>query len=419
MNLALGRRIAFTLCALLVFRLGSYIPIPGIDLAVWQQVFHRQSGSLLGMADMFSGGGVRRLSIFALNIGPYITAAILVQLFRLVYPKPAELNRRSARERRIMRYTLGLATLFAAFQGFGIASGLEGIPGLVSAPGPLFRISTVVSFTGGMLFLVWLCELITLRGIGNGLGLLLFVGIVTGAPAPIAAILELGRQGVLSDNKILGLGIFTVAVIGFIVVMERARRHVPIEFAARQVGDRAIATQSSDLPFKLNAAGVIPVVVASWLLYIAIVVADFAGGFDAAWVDWVTRNFGAGSPGFMVASAIAIVLLAFLYTALLLDPDAAAERLAAYGGVISGVAPGQATAAHIDYVVSRITVLGAVYLAVIALVPEMVIAYAKVPFYFGGVSALIVVCVVLDVTAQISTQANAQVRGDGLAIRGG
>jgi len=424
MSSELGRRIAFTLGALLVFRLGSYIPIPGIDIEVLQQLFRRQPGGLFDMADMLAGGGVHRLSIFALNIAPYFTAAIVVQLFLLFFPRAGARGRAGHRGRTgVMRWTLGLAMAFAAFQAFGIASALEGFRDLVAEPGPLFRLSTVVSLTGGTLFLVWLCELITLRGVGNGLGLLLFVGIVTQVPASIGKTLELGRDGILNSNQILGLGIFAVAVIGFIVVMERARRRVPIEFSGRQVGDRAIAAQASGLPLKLNSAGVIPVVVAPWLLYIAIVVADLAGGFDTAWVDSVTRNFGPGSPGFMIVTVIAIVLFAFIYTAFVLDPEAAAEKLKAYGGVIPGIAPGEATAAHMDYVVSRTTVLGASYLALIVLIPELVIAYAKVPFYFGGVSALIAVCVVLDISAQVGaqvgTQVATQVRGDGLAKTGG
>jgi preprotein translocase subunit SecY len=412
MSSELGRRIAFTLCALLVFRLGSHIPIPGIDPAVWQQIFRSQSSGILGMANILSGGAVHRLSIFALGIGPYVTAAILVRLFLLVYPKASDLKRPGERGRKTVgRYTLGVVVLLTAFQGLGVASGLEALTGVVSAPGLLFRLSTVVSLMGGTLFLVWLCELITLRGVGNGLALILFIGIVTQVPVSIDATLELGRSGLLSDNQVLGLGAFTVAVTGLIVATELARRRVPVEFAGRQVGDHGIAAQASDLPIKLNNAGVIPVVVASWLLYILTVVAFAAGRFDDAWVTAVTRNFSPSTPGFMIATAIAIVLFAFLYTAFVLDPDVAAEKLKAYGGAIPGIAPGEATAAHLDFVVSRTTVLGAVYLALIALIPELVIAYTKVPFYFGGVSALVVVCVVLDI--------GAQVRGDGLVNTGG
>jgi preprotein translocase subunit SecY len=420
MNAELGRRIAFTLCALLVFRIGTYLPIPGIDHAVWQQILRGQSGGILGMADLFSGGAAGRLSIFALGIGPYVTAAIFVQLLLLVYPRTAELKRRGARGRRtVMRVTLAIAALLAASQAMGIASALEGLSGVVNAPGPLFRVIVVVALTGGTLFLVWLCGRITSRGVGNGLGLILFAGIVTQAPASIATTLEFVRQGIMSGRQMLGLGVLAIVVFGFIVVMEQARRHVRIEFAGRQVGDRAVPAGASALALKLNPAGVIPVVVASWFLSIVIILVDFAGGFGTAWVDSVTRHFGAGSAGFMIASAVATVLFAFLYTAFLLDPEDAAERLTAFGGVIPGVAPGEATAAHVDYVVSRTTVLGAVYLALVVIIPQFVIAYAEVPFYFGGVSALIVVCVALDIRTQVGAHAGVQARGDGLAIKGG
>jgi preprotein translocase subunit SecY len=408
----LGRRIAFTLCALLVFRLGSYIPIPGIDPTVWAQLARGRTGGDLGLVGMFPSHAIHRLSIFALSVSPYIAAAIIVQLLLLVYPKTTEAKRREERGRRtIARLTLGMAALFAAFQSWGIASGLEGFPDLVGEPGTMFRVSTVATLTGGTLFLVWLCDRITMRGVGNGLALILFVGIVLEVPNSIALALEFGSHGVFESNVVMVLAVLFVALVGLIVVMECARRHVRVEFAGKEIGPRVIGAGASDLLLKLNSAGVIPVLVASWILYIVLLVADLVGGFDEAWVASVTRNFGLGTPGFMIATTVAIVVFTFLYTAFVLDPEAAARRLRAYGGVIPGIEPGEATAAYLDQVVSRTTILGSVYLALIALIPELAIAYFNVPFYFGGVSALVVVCVVLDISAQV--------RGDGLVNTGG
>ncbi len=399
MSSELGRRVAFTLGALLVFRLGSYIPIPGINIDVWQKLFFAQEGGFLGMANLMSGGALHSLSIFSLNITPYMTAAIAVQMFLLVSSKGAALRRRGERGRgAVIRYTLGLAVLFAAFQALGLASGLEEFGELVNEPGLWFRVSAVASFTGGTVFLVWLCELINLWGIGNGLALVLFVGVVTQVPSSMAAVLDYGRQGVFESNVMLVLAVLFIGMIGCIVAMELARRLVPVEFSIRRT---ATHTRTSNLSLKLNNAGIIPVVVATWFLSIVIVVADLAGGFNEAWVTSVARNFGRGTPGFMIATTIVVVICAFLYTAFVVDPDDAAERLEAYGGIIPGVAPGEATAAHVGFVVSRSTVLGAAYLALIALIPELVVAYTKVPIYFGGISALIVVCVVLDVMAQV------------------
>jgi preprotein translocase subunit SecY len=417
MNPELRRRIAFTLCGLLIFRIGTYIPLPGIDLVVWEQFFRsescgtRESCGTLGMLNMLSGGTVHRPSILALSVGPYITAAVLLQLLGMVgSPTLRGLSKAGEHGRRIVyEYTRSLALGLTLSLAYGISVALEGVGHLVGEPGILFRLSTVAALTGGTIFLVWLSELITARGVGNGLALILFVGIMTEAPSSFMAVLELRRQGLLTDHQILGLAVFTVAFIGSIVFMELARRRVPVEYPGRQVGHHR---RTSDLSLKLNGAGVIPVVVVSWFLYLLIVVvADLARGFNGAWVTSVTRNFGSGTPGFVIAATIAIVMFAFLYTAFVLDPEEAAEKLKAYGGVIPGIATGPATAAHVDYVVSRTTVLGASYLALVFLIPELVIAYTKVSFYFGGVSALIVVCVVLDISAQV--------RKDGLLNTGG
>jgi preprotein translocase subunit SecY len=391
MNAELGRRIAFTLGALLIYRIGTYIPLPGIDPAVWFRLFRG--------APAFSSHGLHGLAIFALDILPYVSAAVVVQLFMLMSSKGKSLNARGQRGRRtIERYTLGLTAVFVILQSLGIASGLEGSPDLVIAPGWLFHLSTVVTLAGGTFFLIWLSEQITLRGVGNGLALILFVGIVMEVPPSIADALDFGRRGVLASNLMLAVAVLMVAVIGLIVVMEMARRCVPIEYSGRQVGTGRIEALTSDLSLKLNNAGIIPIVAASWLL--SLLLAAIAGG-QGSWFGAIAEQLGYGQPGYMIYIAVAIIIFALVYTAFVLDPEEIADKLKKYGGSIPGVEPGEATAEHVDFVVSRTAILGAVYLAFVCLVPELLIAYAQVPFYFGGVSALIVVCAVLDIDRQI------------------
>jgi len=410
----LGRRVALTIAALLIYRIGTYIPLPGIDLDAWQQLFARRSGSLFDFANMVSGGGVARLSIFALNVAPYITAAILVQLAVMFVPRVASVNAGGDGGRRtILRATFALAVLLAAAQAFGLAGALEGAGRLVAAPGLLFRLGVVVSLTGGTVFLIWLCDLITTRGVGNGLVLVLFVGIVTELPATIVRTLALVRGGRMAEGTALALALLAVVVVGFIVVMELARRRVPVEYRDRQVGDRKLAGIAGDLPVKLNSAGVIPFVLASWLLAVLVILADVAGGFNEAWINWITEHFAPGHPGYVIYIALAVVLLAFVYTAFVLDPQEAAEKLKRYGGVIPGIAPGEATAVHMDFVVSRTAALGAVYLALICVLPELLFIYARVPFYFGGVSALVVVGVVLDIYTQVAADRRIRLGGQG------
>ena len=392
MNAELGRRIAFTLCALLIFRIGTYIPLPGIDIASVRS----QSGGIPGTLNMRAA---LSLSIFALSIIPYITAAVLLQLVRMVGSRTLRgLSKAGEHGRRIVyEYTRYLALLLTVIQAYGISVGLESFGHWVVEPGLFFRLSTVATLTGGTIFLIWLSELITARGVGNGLALILFVGIVTQAPSSFALVVELGRKGVLTGYQILEIAFFYVAFIGSIVFMELAQRRVPVEYAGRQVGHHS---RTSDLALKLNGAGVFPIIVVVWFLN---VVNGLAGDFNAAW--------RLGYPGFTIAAAIAIMMFAFRYTSFVLDPQEAAEKLKVYGGVIPGIAPGAATAAHVDYLVSRTTVLGASYLALVFLIPNLMIAYGEAPFYFGGDSALIVVCVVLDISAQV--------RRDGLLNTGG
>ena len=394
------RRVALTLGALLVYRIGTFVPLPGIDPAVWERIFRGQSGGLLGMANLLSGGAVSQLAIFALNLLPYLNAAILVQVALLFSSRLRAVNDRGDRGRQIVqRWTLVVTLFFAAFQSYGIAVGLEGFGQTVAEPGFFFQLSTVITLTGGTFLVIWLSEIITAHGVGNGLALILFVSIAVAIPRSIAGVLELGRRGVLSRGLIGALAVLTIALIAFIVMMELARRHLPIEYERRQIGDRIIERQPSTLALKLNGAGMIPVIVAPWLLSILVAIAYIGEG--AGWLSSITKQLGHGQPGYILYTGIAIVVFGLLYVALLIDPDAVAEKLKRWGGVIPGIDPGAATADHIDRVLSRTTILGAVYLALVSLVPEILISYAGIPIYLGGVPALIVVCTVLDIRHQV------------------
>jgi preprotein translocase subunit SecY len=398
MNSDLMRRVAFTLGALLVYRIGTYIPLPGIDPAVWEMIFRSQSGGVLRYFDVFAGGGLHRMAVLALNLVPYITAAWFVQLLVLFWPRIRAINERGDKGRRkIQQYILGLTLLLAAFQSYGIAHGLEDAGNIVTYPGLLFRIVVVVTLTGGTFFLIWLSEFITVRGLGNGLAVILSVGILTQLPQDIVATLELHRQGVLSDVTVAKVAIFAIAFIGFIVFMEMARRHVPIEYERRQIGDRIIEKQPATLALKLNGAGTIPAVVAPWPLNILLLIAYTANLDDLSIIEQLQR----GRPGSLLYFGIAIVVFALFYVALLIDPDAIAEKLKRWRGVIPGIDPGAATADYIDKVLSRTTILGAVYLALVCLVPAILNVYARAPIYLGGLSALIVVCTILDIHHQV------------------
>jgi preprotein translocase subunit SecY len=398
----LKKRIWFTLGALLVYRLGTYIPLPGIDPSAWDQIFRTQAGGILGMFNMFSGGGIHRMAIFALNIMPYISASIILQLMTTVSPTLEQLKKEGEQGRKtINQYTRYLTVVLAAFQAYGISIGLEGAGSVVSDPGWFFRISTVITLTGGTIFLMWLGEQVTSRGIGNGISLIILAGIVAELPSAIAGTLELGRQGALSTGIILAVLVMAVAVIGFIVFMERAQRRLLIQYPKRQVGNRMFEGQSSHLPLKLNTSGVIPPIFASSLLLLPTTVANFNAGQGPEWLTIVTTQLGHGRPLFLILYIALIVFFAFFYTAIVFNPTETAENLKKHGGFIPGIRPGERTAEYIDHVLSRITVVGAAYLAVVCLIPEMLIAYAAVPFYFGGTSLLIVVSVTMDTVAQI------------------
>jgi preprotein translocase subunit SecY len=398
----LKKRIWFTLGALLVYRLGTYIPLPGIDPAAWEQIFRTNSGGILGMFNMFAGGGIHRMAIFALNIMPYISASIIIQLMTTVSPELERLKKEGEQGRKVMnQYTRYLTVALAAVQSYGISVGLEGFGQTVSAPGLFFRISTVITLTGGTMFLMWLGEQITSRGIGNGISLIILSGIVAELPSAIAGTLELGRQGALSTGLILVVIVMAVAVIAFIVFMERAQRRLLIQYPKRQVGNRMFEGQSSHLPLKLNTSGVIPPIFASSLLLLPTTVANFNAGQIPDWLAAITAQLGHGRPLFLVFYVGLIVFFAFFYTAIVFNPTETAENLKKHGGFIPGIRPGERTAEYIDYVLSRITVIGAAYLAIVCVLPEILISYAAVPFYFGGTSLLIVVSVTMDTVAQI------------------
>ncbi|HEY7662575.1 MAG TPA: preprotein translocase subunit SecY [Xanthobacteraceae bacterium] len=398
----LKKRIWFTLGALLVYRLGTYIPLPGIDPSAWDQIFRSQAGGILGMFNMFSGGGIHRMAIFALNIMPYISASIIIQLMTTVSPTLEQLKKEGEQGRKVMnQYTRYLTVLLAAAQSYGIAVGLEGAGNAVSDPGWFFRIETVITLTGGTMFLMGLGEQITSRGIGNGISLIILSGIVAQLPSAIVGTLELSRQGALSTGLIIVVMVVVVAVIAFIVFMERAQRRLLIQYPKRQVGNRMFEGQSSHLPLKLNTSGVIPPIFASSLLLLPTTVANFNAGQGPDWFVAITTQLGHGRPLFLILYVGLIIFFAFFYTAIVFNPTETAENLKKHGGFIPGIRPGERTAEYIDYVLSRITVIGAAYLALVCLLPEMLISYAAVPFYFGGTSLLIVVSVTMDTVAQI------------------
>ncbi|WP_201861522.1 preprotein translocase subunit SecY [Microvirga soli] len=399
----LKKRIWFTLGALIVYRLGTYIPLPGINPEALAQSFQNASGGVLGLFNMFSGGAVERMAIFALNIMPYISASIIVQLLTSVLPSLEALKKEGEAGRKILnQYTRYLTVMLAVFQSWGIAVGLQSSGTIVDAPGPFFLISTVITLTGGTMFLMWLGEQITSRGIGNGTSLIIFAGIVANLPSAIAGTLELGRQGAISTGLIIGVIVMAVAIIYFVVFMERAQRRLLINYPKRQVGNRMYEGQTSFLPLKLNTSGVIPPIFASSLLLLPATIASFQTNADGTgFISTLTAYLSHGRPAYMFLYAALIVFFAFFYTAIVFNPTETADNLKKQGGFIPGIRPGERTADFIDQVLTRITVLGAIYLVIICLIPELLVSYAALPFYFGGTSLLIVVSVTMDTVAQV------------------
>jgi preprotein translocase subunit SecY len=399
----LKKRIWFTLGALLIYRLGTYIPLPGINIEALQQAFQQQSQGILGMFNMFAGGAVGRMAIFALGIMPYISAAIILQLMTAVVPRLEQLKKEGEQGRKVInQYTRYLTVVLAVFQSYGIAIGLEGSSSpIVADPGWFFRFTAVVTLTGGTVFLMWLGEQITARGIGNGISLIIFAGIVAELPSAIAGTLELGRQGALSTPIIMGILVLAVVVIAFIVFVERAQRRLLIQYPKRQVGNRMFQGDSSHLPLKLNTAGVIPPIFASSLLLMPITVANFSAGQGPDWLTTITAFLGRGQLAYLLIYAGLTAFFAFFYTAVVFNPKDTADNLKKHGGFIPGIRPGQRTAEYIDYVLTRITTIGAGYLVLVVLLPELLISNFNVPFYFGGTSLLIVVSVTMDTVSQV------------------
>src|SRR5207237_4905174 len=398
----LKKRIWFTLGALLVYRVGTFIPMPGINPDAFADAFKNASQGILGLFNMFSGGAVERMAIFALNIMPYISASIILQLLTTVSPTLEQLKKEGEAGRKVInQYTRYLTVVLAAAQAWGIAVGLQGSGRIVTDPGIFFSISTTITLVGGTMFLLWLGEQITSRGIGNGTSLIIMAGIVAELPSALANMLELGRQGALSTGLILVVIVMAVAVIAFIVFMERAQRRLLIQYPKRQVGNKMFEGQSSHLPLKLNTSGVIPPIFASSLLLLPTTVANLNSGQLPEWANWIVAQLSHGRPLFLLLYVALIVFFAFFYTAIVFNPNETAENLKKHGGFIPGIRPGERTAEYIDYVLSRITVVGAGYLAIVCLFPEILISWAAVPFYFGGTSLLIVVSVTMDTVAQI------------------
>jgi preprotein translocase subunit SecY len=398
----LKKRIWFTLGALLVYRLGTYIPLPGIDPANWEQLFQTQQGGILGMFNMFAGGGIHRMAIFALGIMPYISASIIIQLLTTVSPTLEALKKEGEAGRKMLnQYTRYLTVVLAFAQSYGIAMGLQGGTNVVSNPGAFFLLSTTITLTGGTMFLMWLGEQITSRGIGNGISLIILSGIVAQLPSALGTMLERGRTGAMSTGVILFVIVMVVAVIAFVVFMERAQRRLLIQYPKRQVGNKVFEGQSSHLPLKLNTSGVIPPIFASSLLLLPATVANLFANKGPDWVQWITTQLGHGRPLFLLMYLLLIVFFAFFYTAIVFNPTETADNLKKHGGYIPGYRPGERTAEYIDYVLSRVTVVGAIYLAIVCLMPEVLNLYLSVDFYFGGTSLLIVVSVTMDTVAQV------------------
>ncbi len=401
----LKNRIWFTLGALVIYRLGTYIPLPGIDPQVLQEIFARNSGGILGMVDMFSGGALGRMTIFALNIMPYISASIIVQLLTAVSPQLEALKKEGESGRKKLNQYTRYGTVFlAAIQAYGIAVGIEGLRGssglAVTDPGLFFRITSVITLTGGTVFLMWLGEQITARGVGNGISLIIFSGIVARMPTALAGVLELSRTGALSPFFLIAFILGAIAVITFIVFMERAQRRILVQYPKRQVGNKMFGGEASHLPLKLNTSGVIPPIFASSLLLLPATLAGFSSNSTGVLAE-IAAWMGHGHPAYIALYVGLIIFFCFFYTAIVFNPVETADNLKKYGGFVPGIRPGKNTADHLDYVLTRLTVVGSLYLAAVCVLPEILVSEYSLPFYFGGTSLLIVVSVTMDTVAQI------------------
>lgn len=405
----LKSRLWFTVLALIVFRLGTFIPLPGIDPHILSDIFSRNSNGILGMFNMFAGGALERMTIFALNIMPYISASIILQLGQSVVPSLAALKKEGeAGHRKITHYTKILTVFITIIQGYGIAVGLEGMTGsaglsAVIHPGFVFKFTTVVSLVGGTMFIVWLGDQITSRGVGNGSSLIITVGIIANIPTALAQTFELGRVGSMSLGVMGLLFAMVLVLIYTIVLVERAQRKIIIQYPKRQMGMRMTAAENSHLPLKINPTGVIPPIFASSLLLLPITIANFASENGPSWVQTLSQLLGHGQPLYLFLYAFLIVFFAFFYTAVVFNPEETADNLKKHGGFIAGIRPGKNTAEYLDYVITRLTVLGAAYLVALCILPEVLISKLSVPFVLGGTTLLIVVQVTMDFVGQLQS----------------
>ena len=404
----LKKRLWFTLGVLIVYRIGTYVPVPGVDAAVMAEILSQHGGGILGMFDMFTGGALGRMTVFALNIMPYISASIIVQLMTAAIPAWEALKKEGESGRKkLNQYTRYLTVLIALFQAYGITVGLEGMRGsfgsAVPDPGLFFRVSCVTTLVGGTMFLMWLGEQITARGVGNGISLIIFAGIVANLPSALVSTLELGRTGALSTFFIIFFLAAALAIIAVVVFVERAQRRIPVQYPKRQVGNRMFGGDSTHLPLKLNTAGVIPPIFASSLLLLPATFSGFAAGGEETWLTRIAGLLAHGQPLYMALYVALIIFFAFFYTAVVFNPQETADNLKKYGGFVPGIRPGAATADYFDRVLTRLTLVGALYLCVICLIPEILISSYGVPFYFGGTSLLIIVSVTMDTVAQVQS----------------
>jgi len=403
----LKRRLFFLLFALIVYRIGAHIPVPGIDPAQLEQLFNSQQGGILGMFNMFSGGALQRFTIFALGIMPYISASIIMQLMTVVVPTLEQLKKEGESGRKkITKYTRYGTVLLATFQAIGISVALESQAGLVMDPGLAFRFTTVVTLVTGTMFLMWLGEQITERGIGNGISLIIFAGIAAGLPRAIGGTLELVRTGSFSIPLVLMLFAGAILITGFVVFVERGQRKVLVNYAKRQVGRKVYGGQSSHLPLKLNMSGVIPPIFASSIILFPATIAEFLGSNESMY--WLKDIGGLLHPGqvlYMFVYSAAIIFFCFFYTALVFNPKETAENLKKSGAFVPGIRPGDQTAKYIEKIVMRLTLVGALYVTIVCLIPEALIVKWNVPFYFGGTSLLIIVVVTMDFMQQVQAYA--------------
>ncbi|GAL97244.1 preprotein translocase subunit SecY [Acetobacter tropicalis NRIC 0312] len=405
----LKKRIWFTLGALIIYRLGTYIPVPGVDATVMGQLLAQHQGGILGMFNMFTGGALGRMTVFALNIMPYISASIIVQLMSTAVPSLEALKKEGEQGRKkLNQYTRYLTVFIALFQAYGIAVGLENMHSAAGAavvnPGVFFLTSCVITLVGGTMFLMWLGEQITSRGVGNGISLIIFAGIVANLPQALASLFQLGYTGALSPFFVLVFLVLAAITITSIVFMEQAQRRVVIQYPKRQMGQRMFGGDTTHMPLKVNTAGVIPPIFASSVLLIPVTISGFMNGKSMpGWLSFLGEELGQGQPLYMLFYAAMIVFFSYFYAAVTFNPTETADNLRKQGGFIPGIRPGAATSAYFDKILTRLTTIGAAYMVLVCLLPQILISHYNVPFYFGGTSLIIIVSVTIDTVTQVQS----------------